>query len=117
VAVHVEVLALVAVGVAEAAADTGDTSEMVGRADTAGSALAAPASLGATSLSVATTVGPLWTTTADDYPLQLSVGGIEVRATACSGASSPQTMTVDALPIARAAAAPVALWDPRPLGL
>jgi hypothetical protein len=104
-------------GVAEYAAETGDTSAMVWRADTAGAALNAAALASATSISVATTSGPLWTTVADDYPLLLSVGGVQVRATACSGTSSPQTMTVDALPVARAAAAPVTLWDQRPLGL
>jgi len=61
--------------------------------------------------------GPLWTTDADDYPMTLSVGGIPVVATACSGASSPQTFTVDPLPLDRADGVPVALWDPRPIGL
>lgn len=104
-------------GVAEVAATTGDTAEHLARADTAGSELAAGAALAATSLSVATTSGPLWTTDADDYPLSLDVGGVEVVASACSGTSSPQTMTVAALTLARAAGLPVALWDPRPLGL
>lgn len=99
------------------AAETGDTSDMVMRLDTDGSQLAAAAAKGATSLSVATTVGALWTTTADDYPLMLSVGGLPVRATGCSGSSSPQTVTVDALPVARAAGAPVQLWEPRRLGM
>lgn len=61
--------------------------------------------------------GPLWTTTADDYPLSLDVGGLEVVATACSGATAPQTFTVQALPAQRAAGLPVRLWNPRPLGL
>lgn len=106
-------------GVAEYAAETGDTDPLVWRVDGDGSTLAAPASAGATSLSVSSgsTPGALWTTAADDYPVHLSVGGVRVRATACSGTSSPQTMTVDALPVARGSGAPVALWDPRPLGL
>ncbi len=104
-------------GVAELAAATGDTSTMVWRLDTAGAALSAPAAAAATSISVATSAGPLWTVDTDDYPLYLDLAGVRVRATACSGTSSPQTMTVDALPVAAAAAAPVALWDPRPIGL
>lgn len=104
-------------GVGRVAAATGDTSTLALRVDTDGSSLAAAASVSATSLSVATPSGPLWTTTADDYPLVLSVGGIPVRATACSGSSSPQTFTVDPLPYSRSSGSPVELWDPRPLGL
>ncbi|RSN26491.1 hypothetical protein DMC63_01250 [Streptomyces sp. WAC 05977] len=96
--------------VAEAADTTGDTNPWLARADTDGSTVNTLASAGATSLSVATTSGPLWTTAADDFPLYLDVGGIQVRATACSGTSSPQTITVDALPVARAAGLPVSVW-------
>lgn len=96
--------------IAEAAADTGDTNPWVFRADTDGSTVNTLANAGATSLSVATASGPLWTTVADNFPLYLDVGGIKVRATACSGASSPQTFTVDALPVARAAGLPVSVW-------
>ncbi|MEV6879732.1 hypothetical protein [Amycolatopsis sp. NPDC051128] len=96
--------------VAEMAADTGDTNPWLMRADTDGSTVNTLANAGATSLSVATPSGPLWTTTADDYPLYLDVGGIQVRATACTGSSSPQTFTVDALPVARAAGLSVSVW-------
>ncbi|MFD5244992.1 hypothetical protein ACFWIW_10635 [Amycolatopsis sp. NPDC058340] len=96
--------------VAEAASDTGDTNQWVFRADTDSSTVNTTAAAGATSLSVATPAGPLWTTVADDFPLYLDVGGIKVRATACSGASSPQTFTVDALPVARAAGLSVSVW-------
>ena len=100
------------------AAESGDTSDMVLRLDTDGSTLAARAETGFTSLSVATgTDFALWTTDPDDYPLTLSVGGIPVRATACSGTTSPQTFTVDPLPLPRALGAPVALWEPRRLGM
>lgn len=61
--------------------------------------------------------GPLWTTDPDDYPLTLSVGGLPVVATACTGATSPQTFTVQPLPLARVDGVPVRLWDPRPIGL
>ncbi len=96
--------------------ETGDTDEALARVDTDGSTLASAALAGATSLSVASS-GALWSTTADDYPLILDVGGIAVRATACTGASSPQTMTVDPLPYARSSGTAVALRDPRPLAL
>jgi hypothetical protein len=72
----------------------GDTSAQVARAVTEGSTLAASATIGASSLSVATPTGPLWTTAADDFPLTISVQGIDVDVTAISGASSPQTFTV-----------------------
>lgn len=104
-------------GIARVAEDTGDTGEFVMRADTSSSRLASDYAQGATSISVVTDSGPLWTTVADDYPLWLSVGGIAVRATACSGASSPQTFTVDPLPLARSADDPVKLWNQPPIGL
>jgi hypothetical protein len=103
---------------AVATAETGDTSDMVMRPDTDGATLNGSAVAGATSISVATTgTGALWTTTADDFPFYLSVGGIPVRVTACSGASSPQTFTCDPLTHARASGVPVQLHDPRPVGL
>ncbi|MCY0943530.1 hypothetical protein [Streptomyces antarcticus] len=48
----------------------------------------------ATSLSVATASGPLWTTSAGDLPLTVEIGGETMTVTAVSGASSPQTLTV-----------------------
>lgn len=96
--------------VAEAATDSGDTNPWLGRYESDGSTVASLANAGATSLSVATPSGPLWTTAADDFPMYLDVGGVQVRTTACSGASSPQTFTVDALPVARAANLSVSIW-------
>ncbi|MGW9029122.1 hypothetical protein ACWGQ5_34335 [Streptomyces sp. NPDC055722] len=66
------------------------------RRDTAGSQLAAGVSSGATSLSVATTLGPLWTTDPADMPLLIEVGGEVMRVSAIAGASSPQTFTISA---------------------
>lgn len=88
--------------VAEAASTTGDSNPWLGRLDTDDCEVSTPASAGATSLEVQTFSGPRWTTTADDYPLYLDVGGVQVRATACTVASGPgiQTFTVDALPVA-----------------
>lgn len=49
-----------------------------------------------TSMSVAVT-GALWSTT--EPPFHIRVGGVVLNVTAISGASSPQTFTVDATPI------------------
>lgn len=102
--------------VAEAADTTGDTNPWLCRLDTDGATVNTLANAGATSLSVATPSGPLWSTVADDYPLYLDVAGVQVRATACTGAASPQTFTVDALPVARAAGLSVSVWHLPVLG-
>lgn len=47
-----------------------------------------------TSLSVATSTGPLWTTDSDDVPFDVMVGGERMTVTAVTGSSSPQTFTV-----------------------
>lgn len=60
--------------------------------DTEGSTLAAGVASGATSLSVATPSGPLWSTSGDDFFIK--VGGEVMTVTAVSGSSSPQTFTV-----------------------
>lgn len=92
---------------------SGDTSEFLGYLMSSGSRVAAPgAAPGATSLVVETTAGPVWTQAADDYPQYLSVGGIRVRATACTGAASPQTFTVDPLPTGIPGLIDVQVWDP-----
>ncbi|MEW1638659.1 hypothetical protein AB0469_31945 [Streptomyces sp. NPDC093801] len=64
------------------------------KAETSGSTLASPVSASATSLSVATTSGPLWSTSAGDWPISIEIGGEVMTVTAVSGSSSPQTMTV-----------------------
>lgn len=48
----------------------------------------------ATSFSVTTTAGLPWITTPGEFPIDITIGGEEMRATAISGASSPQTFTV-----------------------
>lgn len=48
----------------------------------------------ATSLSVATTSGPLWTTDAGEFPFDLMVGGERMTVTAITGTTSPQTFAV-----------------------
>jgi hypothetical protein len=96
------------------AAPTGTTVDTVGRYESNGSTLASSASLGATSLSVATSSGPLWTqssVTADDFPLTISLGGLPVTVSAISGSSSPQTFTVSALTKAAPSGSAVTIWQ------
>jgi hypothetical protein len=52
-----------------------------------------------TSLSVATSQGPLWTTDSGDLPLDIESAGVVLRVTAISGTSSPQTFTVTQTPV------------------
>jgi len=66
----------------------------LGRADTTGAELAAPVGAADTTISVATTAGPLWTTDPAGTPFDIQVGGEVMRVTAVTGASSPQTFTV-----------------------
>jgi hypothetical protein len=47
-----------------------------------------------TGVDITTTYGPLWTTDATDFPLYIVIGGEVMKATACSGAANPQTLTV-----------------------
>jgi hypothetical protein len=65
-----------------------------GRADTSGSELDALVDADDTTWTVDVTEGPLWTTTAADFPFDVTAGGEVVTVTAISGASSPQTFTV-----------------------
>lgn len=98
--------------VGEWADDTGDTGEHVMRWDADGSTLASGVSAGGTSMSVATPAGPLWTVVADDCPMDVAVGGIVVTVTAISGASSPQTFTIDPAPYALTSGAEVSVATP-----
>ncbi len=67
---------------------------VLGRADTDGSQLAAGMTSTATSMSVAVTAGPLWTTDPADRPFDVTVGGEQMTVTNITGTSSPQTFTV-----------------------
>lgn len=74
--------------------------EDLGRYDTAGSETTADFEAGTdTSLTVATTLGQLWTTDGDDVPFEIQAAGVVLTVTAVAGASSPQTFTVDATPV------------------
>jgi len=65
-----------------------------GRVDITASTLNTGVAAGTTSLSIATTTGPLWSTTGGDYPQDVGMGGERLTVTAVSGSSSPQTFTV-----------------------
>jgi hypothetical protein len=102
------------------AAATGSTGDSVMRRDTDGSATNAAYAAGATSVQVKLTATgcPLWTTAADDFPLQAEIGGNFVVVTGIAGTSSPQTFTLASpgLPYAVPANALVRLWNPPVLG-
>lgn len=86
-----------------------------------GSTLAASVTTTATSWSVATPVGPLWTTAGADFPLDVLVEGELVTVTGVSGSSSPQSFTVtrsvNGVVKAHASGAAVDLADPTYYGL
>lgn len=101
------------------AAASGDTGVNVLRCDTVGSSLAADAAAGASTLSVASTDKGLWTTVADDFPFQVKISGIPVTVTNITGASSPQTFTVDPTTVIKPLAngSDVRLWNPAVLAI
>ncbi|MGW2543416.1 hypothetical protein ACWC5I_21675 [Kitasatospora sp. NPDC001574] len=94
---------------------------VVGRADTSGSYLDEGADETATSLSIATTAGPVWTTDPAELPYDLDIDGERVTVTAMSGTTSPQTATVtrsvNGVVKALAAGATVRVGDPAILAL
>lgn len=102
------------------AAATGGTSDVYGRYESDGSTITTNAAFGATSISVTTPSGPLWTqssVTPDDFPLTISVNGIPVNVTAISGGTSPQTFTVSPLTHAVAAGDAVTIYQNTVLGM
>lgn len=102
----------------ELAATTGDTNEFLCHLDADASTLAADAVVGATSLTVQTaTGGALWTTTADDFPFDINVAGIQVTVTTITGASSPQTFTVTGVTKPLPAGSSVTVWNPPVVGM
>jgi hypothetical protein len=64
------------------------------RLEAGSSTLAADIDSDDTSLSIATSSGPLLSTSAADYPCDVEIGGEQMTATSASGAVSPQTVTV-----------------------
>lgn len=90
----------------------GSVADTKWRLDAGASSLAAEVAAGATSMSVASTDGTLWSTVAGDYPCDVSVGGARVTVTAVSGGSSPQTFTITANAYRLPAGSKVSLWHP-----
>lgn len=99
------------------AADSGDTGEFLCHLKSDGSHLQDGVAVGATSLTVVTPSGPVWSTDAEDVPFAVSVGGTEVQVTGVSGVSSPQTFTVDPMPLAKPGNSPIQVWQPPVLRL
>ena len=64
------------------------------RYDTAGSELTADITADATSVSVTTTTGPVWTQDAGEFPFDVKCGGEVMTVTNITSATSPQTFTV-----------------------
>jgi hypothetical protein len=82
--------------------------------DTAGSELAAGITTTATSLSVATTLGPVWTAVDAEDGFDVMIGGEQMTVTDVSGTTSPQTFTVtrsvNGIVKAHSTGADVRLW-------
>ncbi|MFE4397213.1 MULTISPECIES: hypothetical protein [Streptomycetaceae] len=95
---------------------------VLGRADTAGSRLAVGADATATTLSIATTSGPSWTTSSADLPFDVAIAGERVTVTAIGapsgGAQSAQVVrSVNGVVKALPAGADVRLWQPAIISL
>ncbi|MEU8055718.1 hypothetical protein [Microbispora bryophytorum] len=58
------------------------------------STLSSSSTSSTTSLLVATSKGPLWTTASGDLPLDIVIDGEQIRVNSISGSSSPQTFSV-----------------------
>ncbi len=101
------------------AAATGDTGEFLIRLETGGSALGAAVAVGASSMTVTTSTGPVWTTNSDDFPLSISVGGIRVAVTNVTGPTSPQTFTVDPATVTKDLpnGSAITMWKPGVLAI
>jgi hypothetical protein len=107
-------------GIATLADATGDHSEFLFRASGGYSTLAADVAAGATSLSVATSSGAVWSTVADDIDgLYIEAAGLRIAVTNIAGASSPQTFTVTGSTVLKAISSgtSIDIWQAPVLGL
>lgn len=97
--------------------DDADTA----RYDTGGSVLASAIGTTTTTLSVTTSTGPRWTTTAGSFPFDITIGGETITVTTISGTGATQTFTVtrstNGAVLAHGAGAVVALAQPAVYGL
>jgi hypothetical protein len=96
---------------------------VVGVLDTDGSGLVFGVSASATTLTVGTFAAgsALWTTSAGDFPFDITVGGERMTVTNITGASSPQTFTVirsiNSVIKSQVSGTDVRLWQPMILSL
>jgi len=74
----------------------GDTDPVVGRLESDGATTVGVTAALASSMSVATASGPLWTTDADDFPMEVVAGGQRLTISSITGGSSPQTFNISA---------------------
>lgn len=73
---------------------------------------------GAASLVVNVLAGHIWSTSSAQYPVDLSVGGVKLTATGCSGGASPQTFTISpTIGQVIPAGSDVQLWTPAIVGM
>lgn len=98
--------------VARLATDVTDFAEGILRLEADSSTNTGRADPGAVMLTVTTPSGPPWTTDPNEFPMELDIGGIHVTVTAISGASSPQTFTVNPVTMTIPDGAAVAIWNP-----
>lgn len=91
-------------------------SATLGKRDTSGSTTGGTLTTTATSVTVATTLGPVWSTAAGDVPFDIDIDGEQITVTAISSATSPQTFTltrsVNGVVKTHASGAVVKLWRP-----
>jgi hypothetical protein len=106
------------VGLLSATTGTTSTRSLM-RLDTDGASIGVASLTGATSLTVTTPSGPLWTTNSDDFPFYAEIAGIPVQVTGITGSTSPQTFTVTGSDVLKpfVVGDPVQVWKPTPLGL
>lgn len=72
----------------------GDTAALVGHAESDGATVTSAVAAGAATFQITIPSGPLWTTTADDFPMDVLAGGQRVTLSGVAGGASPQTATV-----------------------
>jgi len=99
------------------AEETDDEDEYLLRLVPDGSTLSADVSAGATTMTVTTPSGPVWTTASDDFPLDVMVGGVRATVTGISGTGTTQTFTITGLDFDKSAGSEVTVYQPTRLGL
>lgn len=81
------------------------------RLDTGNTTVDADYAAGSTTIGINVNDGFLWSTVVTDYPIDVGINGIQVTVTGCTGAGSPQSLTVQPLPYAIKQGWSVSLWN------